>query len=196
MLRTVSLIEIIINVIFIHDSEILNRFKHVSNFIRYKAEDVFLSFNGGKDCTVVLHLVATFARLRNLDLPMCLYVSGDAFPEVRLQYLKSDIYLNYKVQIIVTDEESILQVEEFVRSAAVYYGFELIYREGPIRDALAAVLEQRPNLKACLLGTRKGDPGAHSLERFTLTDPGWPKLMRVCPILHWSYSQVKLLYDL
>lgn len=49
---------------------------------RYKANEIFLSFNGGKDCTVVLHLAATLAQLRKLDNPLCLYVTGDAFPEV------------------------------------------------------------------------------------------------------------------
>ncbi|KAJ8683224.1 hypothetical protein QAD02_019016 [Eretmocerus hayati] len=129
---------------------------------RYKANEVFLSFNGGKDCTVVLHLAVAFARLHNLELPTCLYVTGDAFPEV----------------------------EEFVEKAASYYGLELVRRDGSIRDALESLLKEKPELKACLLGTRKNDPGAHSLEPFAPTDEGWPHIMRVSPILHWSYSQV------
>ncbi|XP_003424585.1 FAD synthase [Nasonia vitripennis] len=131
-------------------------------YSRYKAEEVFLSFNGGKDCTVVLHLAAAFVQMRNLKAPVCLYVTGDAFPEV----------------------------EEFVSEAASYYGFETLHKDGSIREALVKILKDRPELKACLLGTRKGDPGAHLLEPFTHTDPGWPEIMRVSPIIEWSYNQV------
>lgn len=81
-----------------------------------------------------------------------------------------------------------------MEEAANYYGFELERREGPIRQALTSLLKDKPHLKACLLGTRKGDPGAHSLEPFAPTDPGWPNLMRVSPIIDWSYSQVLIYF--
>lgn len=129
---------------------------------KYKANEVFLSFNGGKDCTVVLHLAITFSRLRGFDPPLCLYVTGDAFPEV----------------------------DEFVLNATSNYGLNLVRKHGPIKQALAVMLEENSNLKACLLGTRKADPGAHSLESFAPTDPGWPQIMRVSPIIDWTYSQV------
>lgn len=52
-------------------------------FYRYNSNEVFISFNGGKDCTVVLHLAATIAKLRNISPLLCLYVTADSFPEVR-----------------------------------------------------------------------------------------------------------------
>ncbi|XP_046737870.1 probable FAD synthase isoform X3 [Diprion similis] len=45
------------------------------------ADGIFLNFNGGKDCTVVLHLLATVVKLRGAPTPVCLYVSDDPFPE-------------------------------------------------------------------------------------------------------------------
>lgn len=49
---------------------------------RYKPEEIFISFNGGKDCTVVLHLAAITAKLQNITTLLCLYVTADQFPEV------------------------------------------------------------------------------------------------------------------
>ncbi|XP_071573166.1 FAD synthase isoform X2 [Temnothorax nylanderi] len=48
---------------------------------RYNPNEVFISFNGGKDCTVVLHLAATIAKLRNITFLLCLYIIEDSFPE-------------------------------------------------------------------------------------------------------------------
>ncbi|XP_077275645.1 FAD synthase-like [Temnothorax americanus] len=81
-------------------------------------------------------------------------------------------------------------VEAFVESAAQYYGLEIIRMQRPIQFALSTLLEEKHDLKAALMGTRKGDPGSENLQAFTPTDPNWPQLMRINPILHWSYNQV------
>ncbi|KAI4492031.1 hypothetical protein M0802_010156 [Mischocyttarus mexicanus] len=129
---------------------------------KYNANEIFLSFNGGKDCTVVLHLTACICALRKVSPPLCLYVPADPFPEM----------------------------ETFIEEAANYYGLELIRKEPPLRSALDELLSNKKYLKASLMGMRKGDPGAEKLEPFSITDPGWPNLMRVNPILDWSYCQV------
>ncbi|TGZ34746.1 hypothetical protein DBV15_10816, partial [Temnothorax longispinosus] len=85
---------------------------------------------------------------------------------------------------------NIQAVEAFVESAAQYYGLEIIRMQRPIQSALSTLLEEKHDLKAALMGTRKGDPGSENLQAFTPTDPSWPQLMRINPILHWSYNQV------
>ncbi|XP_011641569.1 FAD synthase-like isoform X3 [Pogonomyrmex barbatus] len=129
---------------------------------RYSPDEIFISFNGGKDCTVVLHLAATIAKLRNISSLLCLYITDDSF----------------------------LEVETFVESAAQYYGLKIIRMQQPMRSALSALLKENHNLKASIMGIRRGDPGSENLQAFTPTDPDWPQLMRVNPILHWSYNQV------
>ncbi|XP_035727076.1 FAD synthase-like [Vespa mandarinia] len=129
---------------------------------KYDSNEIFLSFNGGKDCTVVLHLAACICALRKISSPLCLYVAADPFSEV----------------------------EAFVEEAANYYGLELIRKEPPLRLALDKLINDKYYLKASLMGTRKGDPGSEKLKAFTVTDSGWPNIMRVNPILYWTYSQV------
>ncbi|XP_026670447.1 FAD synthase isoform X1 [Ceratina calcarata] len=129
----------------------------------YKPEEVFISFNGGKDCTVVLHLAACVASLESISSPLlCLYVTAEPFPEV----------------------------DSFVERAFKYYGLQLVKKESPMRAALTSLLRERPTLKASLMGMRKGDPGSENLQPFSPTDPSWPNLIRVNPILHWTYDHI------
>ncbi|KAF7990805.1 hypothetical protein HCN44_000610 [Aphidius gifuensis] len=146
------------------------KFPHINNSLKilnkcfdmYNSDEIFVSFNGGKDCTAVLHLAASVALLRNFSSLTCLYVIGDTFPEV----------------------------DDFVEKAAQYYNIKLIKMKKPIKAALNELLLVDNNLKACLMGVRKGDPGTDCVESFMNTDPGWPKLMRVNLILDWTYNQV------
>lgn len=149
------------------DGESLAHVKSALNIViqcyeTYNPEEIFLTFNGGKDCTVVLHLAAAVAKVRNISSLLCLYVTADSFPEV----------------------------DTFVERAALYYGLELVRKERPIKEALTSLLNERRDVKAGLMGMRKGDPGTNNLESFTPTDADWPRLIRVNPILNWTYEQV------
>jgi len=59
-----------------------------------------------------------------------------------------------------------------------------------IKESLAFVLESKPNMKACLMGTRRTDPYCEHLHSFQMTDPNWPQVMRVSPLLEWHYSEI------
>ncbi|XP_046611852.1 FAD synthase-like isoform X1 [Neodiprion virginianus] len=123
---------------------------------------IFVNFNGGKDCTAVLYLLATVVKLRGAPPPVCLYVSDDPFPEV----------------------------DEFVDNAVNFYGLEILKMKGSIREALQLFLDSHKNLKTGIMGMRRGDPGADKLDFFSPTDNGWPSMVRVNPILDWTYKQV------
>ncbi|XP_072397612.1 FAD synthase-like [Diabrotica undecimpunctata] len=133
---------------------------------KYGPDNTFLSFNGGKDCTVLLHLVYAFLQVNYSDYkkPMfCLYVQGkEPFPEQ----------------------------EEFISLCQIYYNLDIMVVMGGIKDALQEVLTTRPNLQACFMGTRRTDPHSENLEDMQMTDCDWPQVMRVNPILDWHYSDV------
>ncbi|XP_025831466.1 FAD synthase-like isoform X2 [Agrilus planipennis] len=133
-------------------------------FETYEPENVLVAFNGGKDCMVLLHLTLAVLKRnysdRNLR-PLCLYVqSADPFEEL----------------------------EEFVEHCRQFYNLNLLKFSTKVKDALEFVLKSKPNIKACLMGTRRDDPFAFHLKAFQMTDPNWPQIMRVSPLLDWHYS--------
>ncbi|KAK3743637.1 hypothetical protein RRG08_030759 [Elysia crispata] len=133
---------------------------------KYSLTDICIGFNGGKDCTALLHLFYAVVKKKypNLDLKLqALYIrSRCRFPEV----------------------------EKFVQLSRDRYNMEMLHYDGRIKECLETMASDRPNIKAVIMGTRATDPYSAHLEEFSMTDPNWPQVMRVNPMLHWQYSHV------
>lgn len=135
-------------------------------FNQYELDEICIGFNGGKDCTVALHLwlVALKKRYpRFQDKPKALYIKNEApFPEA----------------------------EAFITKTAKSYNLDLIVIQSGMKEALEDLNKQRPGLKACLMGTRRHDPYSAKLRSFSPTDKNWPMFMRILPILDWTYEEI------
>ena len=132
------------------------------------------SFNGGKDCTVLLHLLrAAIAQLasaadepRRVELPLknvrTIYFSeADEFPEVLA----------------------------FMEQCSLNYGFTVCNLQGSFKDALGELLADEPGV-AIFMGQRRIDPHGHKLALVSPSDPDWVRFDRVNPILEWSHRDV------
>lgn len=132
---------------------------------KFQPSCICVSFNGGKDCTVVLHLVHSALGLS---------------PSRKLLafYFKSP--------------HSFEEEERFVSETAKIYNLELVqYSHDNLKDSLAKFKVDYPETRAIFVGTRSDDlrPGAQ-MSFFAPTDSGWPEFIRINPILEWSYKQV------
>lgn len=72
------------------------------------------------------------------------------------------------------------------------YNFHLVKIDGTkgIKEGLKKLLQCYPDIDCVIQGVRRTDPHGENLQYFSETDKGWPKLMRVSPILDWSYRDI------
>ena len=131
----------------------------------YSLDELCVSFNGGKDCTVLLHIL--YAALHEVNPPQ--------------QQLKA-LYIQY--------DSPFPQAEDFIRKTTLRYNLELTTMKGDIKEALKTLKSTQPQIRAILLGTRRHDPFSDVLRSFSPTDHDWPLYMRVNPILDWHHADV------
>ncbi|XP_049778814.1 FAD synthase-like [Schistocerca serialis cubense] len=139
-------------------------------FQKYTLPQLFLNFNGGKDCTVLLHLVHA--------------VMQKHFPNKN-----SDVKL---LTLYIRPDDPFPEVEAFIEESVQRYNLELKIIPGSIKTALEKLLAEKPALRAGLMGTRRTDPYSEKLNTFQMTDNDWPQVMRVSPLLDWDYQDVWL----
>ncbi|PYH83115.1 adenine nucleotide alpha hydrolases-like protein, partial [Aspergillus uvarum CBS 121591] len=132
----------------------------------FPLENLSLSYNGGKDCLVML--VLFLASTKSLtSIPAIYALPPDPFPEV----------------------------EEFVAWSARHYHLDIVkYTTDPpratIRSVFADYLAQHPAVRAIFVGTRRTDPHGARLTHQDYTDSGWPQFLRYHPVIEWHYTEI------
>lgn len=135
--------------------------------------EVILSFNGGKDSTVVLHLLRAVVAERRAASVDC--GGAGALGAVRVVFFSNAA-------------REFPEVGAFMLDVAASHDFAIEHLPG-LRDGLRTLVDR--GARGVLMGTRNGDPAAASLcGAFSPTSSGWPPVMRVCPILEWAYCDV------
>jgi FAD synthetase len=147
---------------------------------RYRPEQISLSYNGGKDCLVLL--VVILARMGRI------YYST---PEPSTNGA-SAITPPEKLQCVyIVAAHPFPEVDEFVETSSAEYGLEVARYVLPMKKGLEIYLEERPSIKAVFVGTRRTDPHGENLTFFDPTDAGWPSFMRIHPVIDWHYGKCR-----
>ncbi|KAI9797126.1 MAG: 3'-phosphoadenosine 5'-phosphosulfate sulfotransferase [Piccolia ochrophora] len=134
---------------------------------RYPLSSLSLSYNGGKDCLVLL----------------ILFLSALSGEEAPLPDTLQSVY--------IVPEHPFPEVDDFVAHTAQLYRLDLARYSLPMKAAFEEYLhEKEGGVKAIFVGTRRTDPHGADLSSFDETDRGWPKFMRVHPVLEWRYAEI------
>lgn len=149
---------------------VFQAFEKVKCFIKeYLLDGISLSFNGGKDCTVLLHLVrAAVAHL---------------FPEFKDSPMSKFCVIYFKT------EDEFPDIIKFMQETSQEYKCKIEEISGDFKAGMSQLLG-RTRIRGVLMGQRRGDPAGGLIQVVSPSDPGWPKFMRLNPILDWSYAQV------
>ncbi|OMO99956.1 hypothetical protein CCACVL1_03524 [Corchorus capsularis] len=139
----------------------------------YSIQEVAFSFNGGKDSTVLLHLLRAGYFLHREE-----------------QSCSNGVLTDFPIRTIYFESSSAFpEINLFTYDTAKTYGLQLDIIRTDFKSGLEALLKANP-IRAIFLGVRIGDPTAVGQEQFSPSSPGWPPFMRVNPILDWSYRDV------
>ncbi|KAJ1819279.1 NADH:ubiquinone oxidoreductase [Coemansia sp. RSA 2598] len=136
---------------------------------KYGADRLALSFNGGKDCTALMHLVRA-ALLRHAEARG---QPTDALVSFCLLYKKT-----------------FSEIDRFVQQSAIRYRLALAEKSGSMRQGLQLFKDDHPEIQAIFVGTRRDDPHGSKIDYFSPTDADWPQFMRVNPVLDWSFDDI------
>lgn len=139
---------------------------------KYGEDKISLSFNGGKDCTVLLHLYAA-ALYRWWKRSTISTTSSHLIPT-----------------IYIAPPSPFDDLESFITSCETMYGLDIFRITGGMKYALGVYKDKFPGVEAILIGMRRSDPHGGKLSHTQLTDADWPQFMRIHPVLNWSYSDV------
>lgn len=132
---------------------------------KYGYDHISISFNGGKDCLVMLYLYMKIINDKNLS--------------TRIR----SVYIYY--------EETFPKIEEFNQYMIDRYNLDLeIYSYCKLKEGFEKFLATNKDIKGILVGNRKTDPFSDKLKVFQDTDNDWPNFVRIHPILNWNYTEV------
>ncbi|KAK2460806.1 hypothetical protein APHAL10511_007276 [Amanita phalloides] len=164
------------------------------------SHNISLSFNGGKDCTVLLHLYAAALGKRlgpseEMAPVSAIYIPVPSpFPvlETFVEQIANDY--NLALHYCRHPDDASSPVSLPAAGSNLVPDQHATIEKAKARDSMKKALElyklHFPHITAILIGTRRSDPHGATLSHRNMTDPGWPVYERVNPIINWSYCDV------
>ncbi|ESZ95211.1 hypothetical protein SBOR_4410 [Sclerotinia borealis F-4128] len=152
---------------------------------RYSLEEISFSYNGGKDCLVLLILLlAALANHQSSSstTPSTTTTTTAKPPPLPLPPKLPSVY--------ILSPHPFPEVDTFVSSSSTHYHLSLSRYAAPMKQAFTQYLHDHPHTQAILVGTRRTDPHGGDLTHFDMTDGGWPRFMRVHPVIDWHYREI------
>ncbi|KAL3471111.1 hypothetical protein BJX99DRAFT_250666 [Aspergillus californicus] len=140
---------------------------------KYSLDQLAMSYNGGKDCLVLL--IIFLAGLHSI-LPL---------DEKQLPSIPS---------IYSRPEDSLPEMEDFVQKSSEIYHLHLtkytMNEQTTLKSSFQDYLDRHKSVRAIFVGTRRTDPYCDKLGHFSQTDGGWPPFMRINPVVDWHYAEI------
>ncbi|KAI9667924.1 MAG: 3'-phosphoadenosine 5'-phosphosulfate sulfotransferase [Bathelium mastoideum] len=134
---------------------------------RYSLDQLSLSYNGGKDCLVLLVLFLASLHTKRLSASRAAIQS-----------------------VYILSAHPFAEVDDFVDDCIRVYSLDLARYAKPMKAAFEDYLQHKPHVRAVFVGTRRTDPHGSNLMPFDETDRGWPSFMRVHPVIDWHYAEI------
>eukprot|EP00483_Globobulimina_turgida_P006484 UN06494 len=135
----------------------------------YNLQHLSFSFNGGKDCVVLLYLIRIALKL--------------------LHKKESNLHI-----IWFKRNNEFQELIEFLRYCIRKYKFPLFETCNDYRNGLFEFLKNgnggNPLCQCVFLGQRITDPFCENLSLKSHCTAGWPDIIRINPILYWSYTDI------
>lgn len=163
---------------------------------QYKLSGLSLSYNGGKDCLVLLILFLAGLHPYSSHAESA-HKSGRSNASTNTPNEGSDSSIETAVipAIYALPPDPFPAVEDFVLSSARAYHLSITkYTTEPphttLRSSFEDYLSRYPNIRGIFVGTRRTDPHGAKLTHFDRTDGGWPDFMRIHPVIDWHYAEI------
>jgi FAD synthetase len=134
--------------------------------LSHSLEEISISYNGGKDCLVLLVLFLAALATHPGPLPTSLQ------------------------SVYIISPHPFAEVDSFVDESQSDYRLGLARYAMPMKEAFEQYLADKPKVKAIFVGTRRTDPHGALLTHFDMTNQGWPLFMRIHPVIDWHYVEI------
>ncbi|CDU19332.1 FAD synthetase [Plasmodium yoelii] len=172
--------------------DILTAINNIYDMFRLCKENVFLSFNGGKDAVVILHLFrCAYAKYlydvkSKIIKPKLIYFKDDTneFPEIH-QFVNECVYI-YDFDINIINGKWETSITDFIEYIQKKYR-DICINKLNITQTNSSLLSTSI---AFINGTRYNDTYSEKLHILNVSSKGLPPYLYLNPIFYWTYGAV------